>query len=924
MKKVVVFIIVLIFFVTIQSVLCQKWISVGNESFTPKFISYPSIALDKNSVPYVAYCDSNYIGTTVKKYNGTNWVTLGDRGFSGERPSSSSISIDNNGIPYVLYLDGDRYATVQKFNGSNWEVIGNKSMSYGISLTPSLAIDKKNTPYVAYYGQVPGTYNSKTTVKKFNGTNWELVGPEGFTYSHVYSIAFDNKDVPYVLCQKDSSTTDILTVMKYYNSNWELVTRFSSNEISNPTMTINNSGIIYIVYLEDGYNIIKFNGSGWTKILNNLITANLSMSIDKNGLPSILFHLENSVVMQKYEDNNWKAIGNPISLFGGSGSAYPCLELAISEQNTPYVAFYQYNGRITVKKFDVDTIKTDTIRIPSTSCKTKCDIISNTNWIVSVDKSWLSVNPATGSGNGSFILAAQENLSKSIRSAIVKIISTDGTITKITQVFQDSIIHNVNANTPGSLLDSFNQVDKTTITSLRIIGTIDARDFKFIRDSLSMLAILDLSGANVAAYEGTEGTYSSASTTYNAMTIPQRAFYNYNTGKGKTTLATVILPTNLTSIGAVAFYGCNGLITINIPPSVTTISKSAFYGCSELTSLDLPSSLTNIGDYAFDNCSKISSIKLPDGLISIGNYAFENCSSLIGTLCIPNSVSSLGNYAFNNCSALNGNLFLSESLSNIGQGVFYNCTNFSGNLSIPSSVTAIGKYAFYNCKGFTGSISIPDAVTTIGEFAFWNCHSLSGDLKLPTTLLTIENSTFNECGNITSVTIPSTVRSIGNYAFMACDSLKSISIPLSVQTIGNQSFSGSKKLSAVYVFSASPIDISISSAVFYNSNTNNCSLYVPVGSKTAYQNANKWKDFGNIIEMTTSIQPILQSDIKLRTENGKLNIEHVKEGSKVEIYNVLGKKIIEQTIMSNQTKIPLLKGIYLIRINNYSDKVIIK
>ena len=59
---------------------------------------------------------------------------------------------------------------------------------------------------------------------------------------------------------------------------------------------------------------------------------------------------------------------------------------------------------------------------------------------------------------------------------------------------------------------------------------------------------------------------------------------------------TYSIPSNVTSIEAVAFKCCENLTSIIIPDSVTTIDDSAFYGCSNLTSVMIPKSVTSIGD----------------------------------------------------------------------------------------------------------------------------------------------------------------------------------------------------------------------------------------------------------------------------------------------------------------------------------------
>ena len=57
--------------------------------------------------------------------------------------------------------------------------------------------------------------------------------------------------------------------------------------------------------------------------------------------------------------------------------------------------------------------------------------------------------------------------------------------------------------TAGFLADSLTSGEKNTITNLTLTGTIDARDFVTMRDSMPVLAVLDLSGATIATYTGT-------------------------------------------------------------------------------------------------------------------------------------------------------------------------------------------------------------------------------------------------------------------------------------------------------------------------------------------------------------------------------------------------------------------------------------
>ena len=71
------------------------------------------------------------------------------------------------------------------------------------------------------------------------------------------------------------------------------------------------------------------------------------------------------------------------------------------------------------------------------------------------------------------------------------------------------------------------------------------------------------------------------------------------------------IPTNVTSIGELAFANCTGLTSVNIPNSVTRIRVSAFAGCTGLTSVNIGASATSIEDYAFAGCTGLTSVVIP-------------------------------------------------------------------------------------------------------------------------------------------------------------------------------------------------------------------------------------------------------------------------------------------------------------------------
>ena len=307
---------------------------------------------------------------------------------------------------------------------------------------------------------------------------------------------------------------------------------------------------------------------------------------------------------------------------------------------------------------------------------------------------------------------------------------------------------------------------------------------------------------------------------------------------------------------------------VNIPESVTyngtiypvtSIGKYAFYYCSGLTSVTIGNSVTSIGNFAFEGCIGLTSVTIPNSVTSIGRQAFDGCSGLT-SVTIPNSVTSIGNWAFDGCSGLTEiNVDENNSTYSSIDGVVFN-----------KSQTELVCYP----GGKQGAYTIPNSVTTIGSSAFWECHGL------------------------TSVTIPNSVTSIGDYAFIGCSSLTSVTIGNSVTNLGDYAFAGCTNITKLTSCATTPPICG--TQALNDINKWDCTLVVPVGSKSAYQAADQWKDFFLIEESdVTAINRIYDDEA---------------EGRIVGIYDLNGRKLER-----------LQRGMNIVRMSDgTSKKVVVK
>lgn len=141
---------------------------------------------------------------------------------------------------------------------------------------------------------------------------------------------------------------------------------------------------------------------------------------------------------------------------------------------------------------------------------------------------------------------------------------------------------------PGGLYKALTDAEKRSITNLTLTGSIDARDFKTMRDAMPVLSVIDLSRISIVAFSGEKGTVKDAKkASYKANTIPQFAFYNEKNITGKQSLTQIIFPRNLGGIGEKAFWSCYGLTETTIPQTVTSIGEQAYYKCKSITAISV-------------------------------------------------------------------------------------------------------------------------------------------------------------------------------------------------------------------------------------------------------------------------------------------------------------------------------------------------
>ena len=256
----------------------------------------------------------------------------------------------------------------------------------------------------------------------------------------------------------------------------------------------------------------------------------------------------------------------------------------------------------------------------------------------------------------------------------------------------------------------------------------------------------------------------------------------------------------------------------------------------------------SVGDYTFCYLPSLRKIILPDNVASIGNCAFRYCSNLI-SVKLPTGLTSIGCQAFEYCTGLTS-LELPTGLTSIYDNAFCWCTNLT-SLQLPYNLTIIANGAFLHCTGLT-SLELPSGLTSISAYAFSECSGLTS-LKLPSGITSIGYHAFAYCSGLTSLQFPSNLTSIGMSAFEGCTGLTSLELPSGLTKIEEGTFSGCTNINSIYAYMPDPSLFGGDGKDFPTCFNENCTLYVPKKSYTAYIVAPGWGDFKTIAKFNPDL-----------------------------------------------------------------------
>ena len=268
--------------------------------------------------------------------------------------------------------------------------------------------------------------------------------------------------------------------------------------------------------------------------------------------------------------------------------------------------------------------------------------------------------------------------------------------------------------------------------------------------------------------------------------------------------------------------------------TVIGIASNAFAGCASLTDVTIPASITSIASGAFSGNTELTKVTYEGSPCPIASDAFDAYTYNHAALVVDDDKKTefSNTQGWKEFISLTVDLFIGDTFTDTtieGIEVTYTVTSVSPR----TAKVGIDAYHVGIPSGSSGTITIPSSVKGYQVTA-------------------IASGAFAGRSKVTEVILPPTITTLEDYAF-GNTSLKYVTLPASVQSIGTDIFYYSNSITYVRVLSTTPIAIKEDAFPKRSKIT----LYVPYGSKEAYQAAAYWKEFKEIVELPEDDSDIL-------------------------------------------------------------------
>ena len=185
----------------------------------------------------------------------------------------------------------------------------------------------------------------------------------------------------------------------------------------------------------------------------------------------------------------------------------------------------------------------------------------------------------------------------------------------------------INVTVPGTLSEQITAIKASTTDGLKIRGTLNGADWRFLRKLLGAEGALPMQRSNIVLHlDLSEVKLKKDNTPYTANgktitdenAIPQEAFANCTADE-------IIMPISLANIEARAFY--NSKVRRVVLAENTSIGHRAFDNCRLLEEIVFPQNAGNIRQ-CFINCPQLKTLKMHNVKYIAGSGTVKDCQNL--------------------------------------------------------------------------------------------------------------------------------------------------------------------------------------------------------------------------------------------------------------------------------------------------------
>jgi hypothetical protein len=262
----VILLIGLLFGLTVKTWYIESVDYVGKDS------GAPSLDLDSNGNPHIAYTDRNYsenYSLRYASYTSSNWtIQEVDSGLIVDQ----SFALDSRGNPhicYTKYLDDYTQKEIKyaSWTGVNWsiQVISHIVGDPNSNGYPSLVIDSNDSIHISYFDN--SQYNGALKYATWTGYNWTTDTVDTGEHGMQSSLAIDSRGNPYICYLRWSYTDWNLKYAKHVNSEWTINTIAFNVSTSAPAFALDSNDNPHVCFISaDSPHTLKYaywTGSNW-------------------------------------------------------------------------------------------------------------------------------------------------------------------------------------------------------------------------------------------------------------------------------------------------------------------------------------------------------------------------------------------------------------------------------------------------------------------------------------------------------------------------------------------------------------------------------------------------------------------------------------------------------------------------------------